>query len=66
MLHVESTHTVVRNTKLTAQLLMGQTRAVIGREYMVHCMQTMHAYNTPKPEQRSVQEKDSLTKLSYK
>ena len=32
---------------------------------MVHCMQPMHMYNAPKPEQKTVQVKDSLTKLSY-
>ena len=29
-------------------------------------MQTTHAYNAPKPEQKNVQVKDSLTKPSYK
>ena len=29
-------------------------------------MQTMGAYNAPKPEQKTVQVKDSLTKLSYR
>ena len=45
---------------------MGQSRTIIGRENIVHCMQTMHAYNVPKPEQKTVQVKDSLTKLSYR
>ena len=31
----------------------------------MHRTQTMHAYNAPKPEQKIVQVKDSLTKLSY-
>ena len=46
-------------------LLMDQSRTIIGREKVVHCMQTMHMYNAPKPEQKTVQVKDSLTKLSY-
>ena len=33
---------------------------------MVHHMQTSCTYNALKPEQRMVQEGDSLTKLSYK
>ena len=53
-------------TAYKAQLLMGQTKAVIGREDAVHHVQTMHTYNALKPEQRFVQEKNSLTKLSYK
>ena len=35
------------------------------RENVVHRMQTTHAYHAPKPEQKTVQVKDSLTKLSY-
>ena len=45
---------------------MGQTKAVVGRENVVHHVQTMHTYNALKPEQRFVQERNSLTKLSYK
>ena len=32
---------------------------------MVHCMQPTRTYNAPKPEQKTVQVKDSLTKPSY-
>ena len=32
----------------------------------VHCTQTKHAFNAPKPEQKTVQVRDSLTKLSYR
>ena len=63
------TQTVVSNTKPAAyktQPLIGQSRTVVGRENIVHCMQTMHVYNVPKPEQKIVQVKDSLTKLSYR
>ena len=45
---------------------MGQSRTVIGRESIVHHMPTMCAYNAPKPEQKTVQVRDSLTKLSYR
>ena len=31
----------------------------------MHCMQPMRTYNEPKPEQKTVQVKDSLTKPSY-
>ena len=68
MQHVENAHTAVSNTKPTAyktQLLMGQSRTIVGRENIVLHMQTMHAYNAPKPEQKTVQVKDSLTKPSY-
>ena len=44
---------------------MGQSRTVIGRENVVHCTQTTCAYNAPKPEQKTVQVNDSLTKPSY-
>ena len=66
---IDSAHTAASNTKpaaYKAQLLMSQMTAVVGRENMVHCGQTMHAYNALKPEQRFVQEKDSLTKPSVK
>ena len=45
---------------------MGQSRTIIGRENIVHHMQTMCAYNAPKPEQKTVQVRDSSTKLSYR
>ena len=55
--HVKISHTAASNTKPTAykaQLPMGQTRTIVGRENTVHCMQTMHAYNAPRPEQKNV------------
>ena len=58
----ENAHTVASNTKPTAyktQLQMGQSRTIIGRENVVHHM------NAPKPEQKTVQVKDSSIKLSY-
>ena len=64
----ENMHTAVSNTKPTAYktlLLMGQSRTVIGKENIVHRTQTTCTYNAPKPEQKTVQVKDSLTKLSY-
>ena len=69
MRHAESAHTAVSNTKPTAyktQPLTGQSRTVIRRENIVHHTQTMHVYNAPKPEQKTVQVKDSSTKLSYR
>ena len=69
MWHVENAHTAVSNTKPAAyktQPPMGQSRTVIGRENIVHCTQTTHTYNAPKPKQKNVQVRDSLTKLSYK
>ena len=61
-------HTAASSTKPTAHktlFLMGQSRTVVGRENVVHRMQTTCMYNAPKPEQKTVQVKDSLTKLSY-
>ena len=61
----ENAHTAVSNTKPTTyktQLLKGQSRTIIGRENVMHCTQTTHAYNAPKPEQKTVQVKDSSTK----
>ena len=69
MQRMESAHTAASNTKPTAyktQPLMGQSRTVRGRESVVHCMQTMRAYNAPKPEQKAVQVRDSSTKPSYR
>ena len=68
MRHAKNTHTAVRNTKPTAYktlLPMGQSRTVVGKENVVHHTQTTCAYNAPKPEQKIVQVKNSLTKLSY-
>ena len=69
MRHAESAHTAVSNTKPTAyktQPLTGQSRTVIRRENIVHHTQTMHVYNAPKPEQKTVQVKDSSTNPSYR
>ena len=68
MQHTENVHTAVSNTKPTAHktlLLMVQLRTVVGRENVVHHMQPMHTYHTPKPEQKTVQVKDNSTKPSY-
>ena len=65
----ENTHTAASNTKPTAHktlLLMAQLRTIIGRENIAHHMQPMCTYNAPKPEQKTVQVKDGLTKLSYR
>ena len=69
MWHVESAHTAASNTKPAAyktQPLMGQLRTIVGRENVVHRMQTTPTYNAPKPEQKTVQVRDSLTKPSYR
>ena len=53
MWRMESAHTAVSNTKpaaYKAQPLMGQTKTIIGRESMVHHVQTLHTYNALKPE----------------
>ena len=66
---VESAHTAVNNTKPTAyktQPPTGQSRTIIGRENVVHHMQTMCAYDAPKLERKNVQVRDSSTKLSYR
>ena len=68
MRHTENMHTAVSNTKPTAHkalLPMAQSRTIIGRENVVHHMQPMGTYNAPKPEQKTVQVKDSSMKLSY-
>ena len=64
----ENAHTAASNTKPAAYktpLLMGQSRTIIGRENVLYCMQTTRTYNAPKPEQKTVQVKDSSTKPSY-
>ena len=69
MRHAENMHTAASNTKPTvhkALLLMAQSRTIVGRENVVHCMQPMHMYNAPKPEQKTVQVKDSSTKPNYR
>ena len=68
MQHAKNTHTAVSNTKPAAHktlLPTVQLRTVVGRENVVHRMQPTRTYNTPKPEQKTVQVKDSSTKLSY-
>ena len=68
MRHTENAHTAASNTKPTAHkalLPMAQLRTIVGRENVLHCMQPTCMYNAPKPEQKTVQVKDSLTKLSY-
>ena len=64
----ENMHTAASNTKPAAHkalLPMAQLRTVAGRENIVHCMQPTRMYNAPKPEQKTVQVKDSSTQLSY-
>ena len=68
MRRAENAHTAATNTKPAvhkALLPTAQLRTIIGRENVVHHMQPMHTYHAPKPEQKTVQVKDSLTKLSY-
>ena len=69
MQHAENTHTAVSNTKPAAHktlLPMAQLRTIGGRENVVHRTQPTRTYNTLKPEQKTVQVKDSLTKPSYR
>ena len=64
----ENAHTAVSNTKPAVHktlLPTGQLRTVVGRENVVHRMQPTCMYNAPKPEQKTVQVKDSSTKPSY-
>ena len=64
----ENAHTAVSNTKPAAHktlLPTIQLRTIVGRENVVHRMQPMHTYHAPKPEQKTVQVKDSSTKPSY-
>ena len=65
----KNAHTAVSNTKPAvhkALLPMVQLRTVIGRENVVHRMQPTHMYHALKSEQKTVQVKDSSTKLSYR
>ena len=65
----ENAHMAASNTKPTAHktlLLMAQLRTIIGRENVVHCTQPTRTYNILKPEQKTVQVKDSSTKPSYR
>ena len=69
MQHTENTHTAASNTKPAAHkalLPTAQLRTVIGRENVVHRTQPTCTYNALKPEQKTVQVKDSLTKPSYR
>ena len=69
MQRAENVHMAVSNTKPTvhkALLPMAQLRTVAGRENVVHHMQPTRMYNAPKPEQNTVQVKDSSTKPSYR
>ena len=64
MQHTENAHTAVSNTKPAVHktlLPMGLLRTVIGGENIVHCTQPTHMHNAPKPEQKTVQVKDSST-----
>ena len=68
MRHAKNTCTAASNTKPAvhkALLPTAQSRTVIGRENVVHRMQPTRMYNAPKPEQKTIQVKDSSTKLSY-
>ena len=65
----QNAHTAVSNTKPAAPkalLLTAQLRTVIGRENVVHHTQPTCTYNALKPEQKTVQVKDSSTKPSYR
>ena len=67
MQHTKNAHTAASSTKPAAYktpLPMGQSGTIIGRENIVHRMQTMCTYNAPKPEQKTVQVKDSSTETS--
>ena len=69
MRHIENMHTAASNTKPAANkalLPTAQLRTIIGRENVVHRTQPTRTYNAPKPEQKTVQVKDSLTKPSYR
>ena len=68
MQRAENTHTAASNTKPAAHktlLPTVQLRTVVGRENVVHRMQPTRTYHAPKPEQKTVQVTDSLTKLRY-
>ena len=68
MRRAENTDTAVSNTKPAAHktpLLTVQLSTIVGRENVVHRTQPMRTYHAPKPEQKTVQVKDSSTKPSY-
>ena len=68
MQHTKNAHTAVSNTKSTAHktlLPTVQLSTIVGRENVVHRTQPTRMYHTLKPEQKTVQVKDSSTKPSY-
>ena len=68
MRHAKNIHTAASNTKPAAHktlLPTAQLRTIVGRENVVHRMQPTRTYNALKPEQKTVQVKDSSTKPSY-
>ena len=69
MQRAENVHTAASNTKPTAHktlLPTVQLRTIVGRENVVHRMQPTCTYHALKPEQKTVQVKDSSTKPSYR
>ena len=67
MQRAENAHTAVSNTKPAAHktlLPTVQLRTIVGRENVVHRTWPTRMYHTPKPEQKTVQVKDSSTKPS--
>ena len=68
MQHAKNAHTAVSNTKPAAHKNLPPTvqlRTIVGRENVAHRTQPMCMYHVPKPEQKTVQVKDSSTKPSY-
>ena len=64
----KNAHTAASNTKPAAHkalLLTAQSRTIVGRVNVVHRTQPTCTYHAPKPEQKTVQVKDSSTKPSY-
>ena len=61
--HIAASH--IKPAAQKAPLPMAQSRTVVGRENVVHCTQPTRTYHAPKPEQKTVQVTDSLTKLRY-
>ena len=64
----ENAHTAASNAKPAAHktlLPTAQLRTIIGRENVVHCTQPTRTYHALKPEQKTVQVKNSSTKPSY-
>ena len=68
MRRTENVHTAASNTKPAAHktlLPTVQLRTIVGRENVVHHTQPTRTYHALKPEQKTVQVKDSSTKPSY-